>query len=698
MKQILQSVCMAAMICSCSTQVEQNPFFTESQAPFGVPEFDKIKTEHYMPAFERGMQEHNAEIDAIVNNKEAATFANTIEPLEFSGALLKKVGGVFYNLTSSETNDDLKALERQLSPLASAHQDNISLNQALFERIKQVYDNRASENLTAEQTKVLENYYKNFVRSGALLADADKESLKQLNQQLDELSIKFAENLLAENNAFKLVIEDQAQLSGLPEWAIEAAAHEAEAVGDSGKWVFTLSNPSYIPFMQYADARELREQMYKAYTNRGDNNNANDNKDNIAQLLTLRQQKAELLGFNSFADYVLDDRMAQNADNVFNLLNNIWEAALPKAKQEAYDLQKMVQKEGQSFDLAPWDWFYYTEKLRKERFNLDESALKPYFAIDNVLNGAFMVANNLWGISFEPLNDMPVYHPDVRAFEVKDKDDSHLGVFYVDFFPRAGKRGGAWMSDFIGQQVENGKETRPVIVNVCNFTKPVGDTPSLLTVDEVQTLFHEFGHALHGLLTQCTYPSVSGTAVARDFVELPSQIMEHWSTHPEVLKLYARHYQTGEVIPDDLVKKMEEAGNFNSGFATTELVAAALLDMKYHTNTDFENFNAHDFEQQVTENIGLIDEITYRYRGPYFAHIFSGGYATGYYSYLWAEVLDADAFDAFRTNGLFDQKTADLYRKNILEKGGSVDPMTLYIQFRGAEPNADALLKGRGLK
>ena len=695
MRHFFKSICMAAIVCSCSAPQEQNPFYVESTAPFGLPMFDQINASHYMPAFKKGMADNNLEIEAIVNNPETPNFKNTVEALEFSGALLKKVGGVFFNLTGSDTNDSLKAIQNELTPLMSAHDDNIMLNDALFQRVKTVYDNRASENLTAEQAMVLEKYYKNFVRSGAMLSAEEKEELKRLNSELSLLSIKFADNLLAENNAYKLVITDKAQLSGLPDWAVAAAAAEA---GEEGKWVFTLSGPSMIPFLQYADARELREEIYKAYTSRGDNNNDKDNKDNIAKILELRQQKAQLLGFDSYAQFALDDRMAKNSDNVYDLLNNIWESALPKAKEEAKDLQALINKEGGNFDLEAWDWWYYTEKLRKERYNLDESEIKPYFAINNVLDGAFMVANNLWGIEFVELTDVPVYNEEVRAFQVKDKDGSHIGIFYVDFFPRASKRGGAWMSDFVGHTIQDGKETTPVIVNVCNFTKPVGDTPALLTIDEVQTLFHEFGHALHGLLTEAAYPSVSGTSVARDFVELPSQIMEHWSTHPDVLKLYAKHYQTGEVIPEALVAKMNEAANFNTGFTTTELVAAALLDMDYHTATDLSDFNAHDFEQKTTERIGLIDEIAYRYRGPYFAHIFAGGYATGYYSYLWAEVLDADAFDAFLENGLFDQKTAALYRENILEKGGSVDPMTLYVNFRGHEPNADALLRGRGLK
>ncbi len=699
MKNLLFTTCVAAMITSCAPKAETNPFFTDSTAPFGVPMFESIKTEHYMPAFMEGMKEHNAEIEAIANNTETPTFENTVAALEFSGKLMNRVAGVFYNLTSAETNEELNNIQKEIAPLMSEHSDNMMLNDKLFARIKTIYDNKATAGLTKEQEMVLEKYYKNFVRSGALLNPEQKETLKTLNKELGLAYIKFGDNVLAETNSFKLVIDNQSDLAGLPDWAIAAATEEANAKGDSGKWVFTLQKPSLIPFLQYADNRELREKMYKGYVNRGDNNNANNNNEVIAQILKLRLQKANLLGYTSFAEYALDNRMAQTPENVYALLNKIWDAALPAAKAEAADMQKLINKEGGKFNLAAWDWWYYTEKVRKEKFDLDESEIKPYFNVDQVREGAFMVANKLWGISFEELENMPVYNNDVKAFEVKDKDGSHIGVFYVDYFPRAGKRAGAWMNTYRDQSIENGENIRPIVVNVGNFSKPTGDTPSLLNIDEVQTLFHEFGHGLHGLLTNCTYPSVSGTSVARDFVELPSQIMEHWSTHPDVLKMYAKHYQTGEVIPDALIEKMEKAGNFNTGFTTTELVAAALLDMDFHTNTNIEGFNASEFENGVTKRIGLIDEITYRYRGPFFSHIFSSeGYSAGYYSYLWAEVLDADAFDAFAQNGIFDQETAQLYRDNILEKGGSVEPMTLYQQFRGAEPNPEALLRNRGLK
>ena len=643
--------------------------------------------------------EHNEDIMCIINSTEAPTFENTIAALDRAGVLLDKVGSVFGNMTSAETNDDLIGIQRELSPLSTSHFDNIMLNDQLFERVKCVYDNQEKENLTEEQTNLLDKKYKQFISSGALLSAEDKEKLKEINKNLSLLYIKFSNNVLNETNAFKLVIEDEAQLAGLPQWVRDGAAEEAVAKGEKGKWVFTLAKPSLIPFLQYSDVRELREKMYTAYNARGNNNNENDNKEVVKQILQQRLERAQLLGFDTYADMALDNRMAKNPENVHTLLNKIWDAALTKAQQEAAELQKMIKAEGGDFKLAGWDWWYYTEKVRKEKYALDESEIKPYFAVDNVREGAFMVANNLWGIKFKELYGMPVYHQDVKVFEVLDTDDSHIGIFYVDYFPRPGKKAGAWMSSYRDQYVENGKDIRPIIVNVGNFSKPVGDTPSLLNIDEVETLFHEFGHGLHGLLTKCNYAGVSGTSVARDFVELPSQIMEHWATHPEVLKMYAKHYQTGEVISDELIEKISKASNFNNGFTTTELVAAAILDLDMHTQNSYEGFNALAAEKETAKRIGLIDEIAFRYNTTFFNHIFSSeGYAAGYYSYLWAEVLDADAFDAFVENGIFDQATAKLFRENILEKGGSVEPMKLYRNFRGQDPNPDALLRCRGLK
>ncbi len=699
MKKLILTTCVAAMMLSCNQQKNENPFFAESTAPFGAPMFELIKSDHYMPAYLKGFEEHNNDIACIINNNEAPNFENTIGALDRAGALLGRVGMVFGNLTSAETNEDLIRIENEISPLETEHFDNIALNDKLFERIKCVYDNQDKENLTEEQKNLLEKKYKEFIRSGALLSSEDKEKLKEINKSLGLLYIKFSNNVLAETNAFKLVIEDESQLSGLPQWVRDGAAEEANLQGKSGKWVFTLAKPSLIPFLQYSDVRELREKMYKAYNNRGNNSNENDNNDVINQILKLRLNRSQLLGFDTFAEMALDNRMAKKPENVYNLLNKIWDAALPKAKKEAAELQKMIKAEGGDFKLAGWDWWYYTEKVRKEKYALDESEIKPYFAVDNVRDGAFMVANKLWGISFKELKGMPVYHQDVKVFEVLDADNSHIGIFYIDYFPRPGKRAGAWMSSYKDQYVENGVDIRPIIVNVGNFSKPIGDTPSLLNIDEVETLFHEFGHGLHGLLTRCNYPGVSGTSVARDFVELPSQIMEHWATHPDVLKMYAKHYQTGEVISDEMIEKISNASNFNNGFTTTELVAAAILDMDMHTRTSYEDFNATEAEKETAKRIGLINEIAFRYNSTFFNHIFSSeGYAAGYYSYLWAEVLDADAFDAFVENGIFDKNTAKLFRENILEKGGGVEPMKLYKNFRGQDPNPDALLRCRGLK
>ena len=678
----------------------KNPFFANYTTPFAIPPFDKIKNADYLPAFEEGMKQHNAEIKSIVSNPKAPTFKNTVEALDFSGELLKKVSQVFFNITESETNEELQKISEKVTPMVTEHGDNIALNEKLFLRIKSVYDNQAKEKLTTEQKKVLSEYYQDFVRAGALLTSAQKEQMKSINKELATISLKFGNNLLKETNSFVMEVSNEADLSGLPESVKAAAAQEAKQHKSKAKWLFTVQKPSMLPFLQYADKRELREKLYKGYTNRCDNDNEFDNKALIAQIVKLRLQKANLLGFKSFADFTLDNKMAKTPERVMQLLNGIWTPAVQRAKEELADMQKVSDSEGNTFKLQSWDWWYYTEKVRKARYALDEDAIKPYFKLENVLNGVFTTANKLYGISFTEIKNAPIYHPDVKAFEVKDADGSHLGVLLTDYFPRPGKRQGAWMSNFRDQYVLNGKESRPVIVNVGNFTKPTPNTPSLLTIDEVETLFHEFGHAMHGMLTKCSYPRVSGTNVARDFVELPSQLMEHWAFHPDVLKLYAKHYKTGEIIPDSLVQKMKKASKFNQGFATTELVAAAMLDMKYHSLQNADNIDIRKFETDAMKEIGLIDEIVPRYRTTYFKHIFDGdGYSSGYYSYLWAEVLDADAFGAYEEAGnVFDQQVATRYRQNILEKGGSDDPMKLYKQFRLADPNPNALLKNRGLK
>ena len=677
---ILATTCM---MYSCTTQTETNPFLSEFQTEHGVPPFDKIKLEHYEPAFLKGIEEQNANIDAIVNNSETPTFENVIVALDNSAPILDRVSAIFYNMTDAEKTPGLNELSIKIAPTLSEHSDNISLNQELFKKVNAVYQQKESLKLTTEQERLLEETYKDFVRSGANLSSEKQARLREINKQLSTLGLTFSDNILNENNAFKLYIDKEKDLAGLPEWFRQSAAEEAKADGQEGKWLFTLGNASRLPFLQYSENRPLREQIYKAYINRGNNNDKNDNKKIITDIVSLRLEKAQLL----------DNTMAKNSTTVMNFLNNLWSYSLPKAKAEAADLQKIMDKEGKGEKLEAWDWWYYTEKLRKEKYNLEEDEIKPYFKLENVREGAFAVANKLYGITLTKLEGIPVYHPDVEVFEVKDADGSHMGIFYVDYFPRPGKSGGAWMSNYREQQ----GDIRPLVCNVCSFTKPVGDTPSLLTIDEVETLFHEFGHALHGLLTKCNYKGISGTNVVRDFVELPSQINEHWATEPEVLKMYAKHYQTGETIPDSLIEKILNQKTFNQGFMTTELLAAAILDMNLHNLTDTKNLDVLAYEKEAMNQLNLIPEIAPRYRTTYFNHII-GGYAAGYYSYLWANVLDNDAFEAFKEHGIFDKKTADLFRYNVLEKGNSEDPMTLYKNFRGAEPQLEPMLKNRGMK
>lgn len=694
-KKCIFILATSCMMYSCTTQTETNPFVSEFQTEHGVPPFDKIKLEHYEPAFLKGIEEQNANIDAIVNNSEAPTFENVIVALDNSAPILDRVSAIFYNMTDAEKTPGLNELSIKIAPTLSEHSDNISLNQELFKKVNAVYQQKESLKLTTEQERLLEETYKDFVRSGANLSPEKQARLREINKQLSTLGLTFSDNILNENNAFKLYIdkEKEEDLAGLPEWFRQSAAEEAKADGQEGKWLFTLGNASRLPFLQYSENRPLREQIYKAYINRGNNNDKNDNKKIITDIVSLRLEKAQLLGFDCYSNFVLDNTMAKNSATVMDFLNNLWSYSLPKAKAEAADLQKIMDKEGKGEKLEAWDWWYYTEKLRKEKYNLEEDEIKPYFKLENVREGAFAVANKLYGITLTKLDGIPVYHPDVEVFEVKDADGSHMGIFYVDYFPRPGKSGGAWMSNYREQK----GDIRPLVCNVCSFTKPVGDTPSLLTIDEVETLFHEFGHALHGLLTKCNYKGISGTNVVRDFVELPSQINEHWATEPEVLKMYAKHYQTGETIPDRLIEKILNQKTFNQGFMTTELLAAAILDMNLHNLTDTKNLDVLAYEKEVMDQLNLIPEIAPRYRTTYFNHII-GGYAAGYYSYLWANVLDNDAFEAFKEHGIFDKKTADLFRYNVLEKGNSEDPMTLYKNFRGTEPQLEPMLKNRGMK
>ena len=683
----------SCMMYSCATKTDNNPFFTEFQTEYGVPAFDKIKLEYYEPAFLKGIEEQNQNIKTIIENPEAPTFENTIVALDNSSPILDRVSAIFFNMTDAETTDELTELSIKMAPVLSEHSDNISLNQELFAKVNNVYQQKNDLHLTTEQERLLDKTYKSFVRSGANLSAEKQARLREVNKELSTLGITFSNNILNENNTFQLFVDKEEDLAGLPEWFRQSAAEEAKAAGQEGKWLFTLHNASRLPFLQYSENRPLREKIYQAYINRGNNNDKNDNKEIITKIVSLRLEKANLLGFDCYSNFVLDNTMAKNSATVMDFLNNLWSYSLPKAKVEAAELQKLMDKEGKGEKLAPWDWWYYTEKLRKEKYNLDEEETKPYFKLENVREGAFAVANKLYGITLTKLSNIPVYHPDVEVFEVKDADGSQLGIFYVDYYPRPGKSGGAWMSNYREQK----GDIRPLVCNVASFTKPVGNTPSLLTMDEVETLFHEFGHGLHGLLTKCNYQGISRTNVERDFVELPSQINEHWATEPEVLKMYAKHYQTGEVIPDSIIDKILKQKTFNQGFMTTELLAAAILDMNLHNLTNVKNLDVISYEKEAMDKLGLIPEIAPRYRTTYFNHII-GGYAAGYYSYLWANVLDNDAFEAFKENGIFDKTTANLFRHNVLEKGNSEDPMVLYKNFRGAEPQLEPMLKNRGMK
>lgn len=676
---------------------EDNPFFAPYGTPFEVPPFDRIRNEHYLPAFERGIAEQKKEIEAIRDNADAPTFANTVEAMEKSGRLLTRVSDVFFNLNSAETNDEMQGIARDVAPKLSALNDDIYLDPRLFARVKAVHDKRDKLKLTPEQRRLLTEAYKGFIRGGANLGDEDKKEFREINERLSVLSLKFGENILAEENRYELVVDNEADLAGLTRNDIEAAAQTAKERGHEGKWVFTLHKPSLIPFLTYAENRALREKIYRAYCERGNQGDEFDNKEILREEATLRARRAELLGYKSHAAYELDDNMAKTPEHVYELLDKLWHPALARSVSEREAMQAMVDAEGGNFKIASWDWWYYSEKVKKQRYEFDDAVLRPYFVLDNVRKGAFETATKLFGITFEERFDLPKYHEEVRTFEVKDADGSLLAIYYADYHPRPGKRNGAWMSEYRQQRREDGKRVVPVIVNVSNVSRATADEPALLSLDEVATLFHEFGHALHGMLSDVTYPSLAGTNVARDFVEMPSQVIENWATEPEVLKTYARHHRTGELIPDELIAKMNNAKLFNQGFATVEYLAASYLDMDWHTLPDAAPADVIAFETQRLEAIGLIPEIVPRYRSTYFRHIFAGGYSAGYYSYVWAEVVDADAFQAFKEAGLFDRKTADKFRKYILAAGGTDDPMTLYKKFRGREPEIEPLLARRGL-
>ena len=678
------------------SEASSNPFFQEWKTPFGVPPFDQIRAEHFLPAIQEGIAQHGREVQAIAQSTAPPTFANTIEPLDASGRLLERVSGVFSNLTSAETNDALQAIQKKVAPMLAAHRDDVRLDPDLFRRVRAVWDARAALSLDADQKKLLEDAWKDFVRGGALLPKEGQERLRAINTELAGLSVKFGDNLLKETNAYRLVIEKKEDLAGLPDRVIVGGAEAARKAGLEGKWLFTLQAPSLWPFLQGADNRDLRRQIFTAYTTRGDHGDEADNKATLARIAALRAERAQLLGYRTHADYVLDENMAKTPARVYEFLERLWAPAKAKAAAEAMDLQAAIRSDGKDFALEPWDWPYYAEKVRKARFDLDEQALRPYFALDRVREGAFWVANRLYGITFTELPSLPAYNPEVKAFEVKDADGSHLAVFYVDYHPRPGKRGGAWSSRYRGTWVEKGVSVRPVVVNVCNFSRPAGDAPALLSIEEVETLFHEFGHGLNSILSKVRYRGLASPP--RDFVELPSQIMENWATEPEVLQHYARHWKTGEVIPSELIEKIKKSRQFNQGFATVEYLAASLLDMDWHTLAETREKDPTAFEKASMERIGMPPQIVPRYRSPYFQHIFAGGYSSGYYSYIWAEVLDADAFQAFKEKGLFDPATARSFRTNILERGGSEEAMALYVRFRGKEPSVEPLLARRGLK
>ena len=675
------------------TEVDKtNPFFTAYNTPFDVPPFEKIMAKHYMPAFEKGMTDGRSEIEKLANSKSKPTFKNTIETFDKAGKLLSNVSSVFFSQSSANTNDSLQKIEVEVSPLLSAYRDEILLNPVLFKRVKSIYDNQAEFKLNPEQQFLLENLYKSFVRNGANLSKQDQDTLKILNQRLSVLTVKFSQNVLAETNSFKMFVNKE-DLKGLPESVITTAAETAKTAGQDGKWAFTTQRPSIFPFLQYSQNRNLREQIFNAYTNRGNNGNGFDNNKILAEIVNLRAGRAKLLGYKTHAHFVLEPRMAKVPENVFNLLNNLWEKSIPVAKNEVAEMQKIINKEGGKFKLEPSDWWYYAEKLRKEKYNLNDNELRPYFKLENVRDGLFTVANKLFGITLTPLTGIPCPHPDAQAYEVKDADGSHLGVLYMDFFPRASKKQGAWCENYRSYHIVNNKGVTPVVTVVYNFTRPSGDLPALLSVEEASTLYHEFGHALDALFNKSTY---NQTYVAWDFVELPSQLMEHWATEPEVLNIYAKNYKTDEPIPSNLVEKIMNSGYFNQGFENVEVLAASLLDMSYHSLEAPVNIDIQSFEKDYFKKIGLIPEIVSRYRSTYFTHIV-GGYDSGYYCYTWAAVLDNDAFEAFKEKGIFDKSVASSYRKNILEKNGTMDAMQMFVNFRGREPIIEPLLKNKGL-
>ena len=682
--------------CSNSMENSMNPFFTDYDAPYQIPPFDEIKEEHYMPAFDKGMKEQLEEIDQIANNPEQATFENTLVELERTGKTLSKVADVFFNLLSSNTNKQMDKIAAEISPKLSAHRDAISLNKKLYERVNAVYEQRNALGLTTEQMRLVEETHKGFIRSGVQLDTSSMEKLTQINQELSSLSVQFDQNLLKETNeGYSLLIDDENQLDGLPEDFRDQAANLAEENGHNGKWMFKPTRVSMYPFLTYSTQRDLREKLYNSYIKRGDNDNDRDNKNLAIEMADLRLEKANLLGYKTHADFVLENTMAKNTERVKNLLDQVWEPGLARAKKEVEEMQDLIQEEGGNFELAAWDWWHYSEKIRQLKYDFSEEEIKPYFSETKVLQGAFDVATKLFDITFHERFDLPKYHDVVRTFEVKNLDGDVIGIFYTDYTIRSNKGGGAWMNTFGTQSKFDGIKI-PLVMNTCNFPPPNDEGISLLSFEQVTTLFHEFGHALHGLLSDATYPSLSGTNVTRDYVEFPSQMMENWAREPEVIAEYAKHYKTNEPIPLELLDKISKASKFNQGFATTEYVAASYLDMAWHTQEE-EVDDANDFEKNTLDGIGLIPEIPSRYRSTYFAHIFAGGYSMGYYSYLWTEVLEADAFEPFKEKGIFDKETADKLKKYVYSAGNTDDLMTQYVRYRGSEPKIESLLEKRGL-
>ncbi len=686
------------MMVSCQQAKDQNPFLSEWDTPFGTPPFHLIQDEHYIPAYEEAIKQHDAEIDAIISNQDEPTFENTILAYDKAGELLGKVSAVFGGLNGANTSDGLQEIAKIATPMLSAHSNAIRFNQELFGRIKVVYDQREDLGLDVEKMRVVEKIYNDFARNGAALPEEQRNELKKLNERISMVSLNLNQNLLAENAGFTLLLESEDELAGLPEDVIAGAAEMAEKAGETGKWMFNLSKPSWIPFLQFSEHRNLREKIHTEYIMRGNNNNKFDNKELFIELMMLRKQTSQILGYENYAEYFTAEQMAENPETVFNFLNEVWTPALKRAKEERSDMQKIIDREGDNFKLQSWDWWYYAEKVRKEKYDLDEEEIKPYLTLDNVREGIFYVTNKLYGLTYKERPDIPVYHEEVQAFEVFDNDGSHLAVLLYDPHPRSTKRQGAWCGTYRSGSYKDGEKITPVVTIVTNFSRPVGNKPAMLSWDEAETFFHEFGHALHNFFADGHYNRTS-RSVPRDYVELPSQVMENWAGEPEVLKVYAKHYQTGESIPDALIEKMQRSSKFNQGFTNVEYVSAAYLDMTWHTSDITKETDVIDFEKKAMDKLGLINEIVPRYRTTNFGHIFGSGYAAGYYVYLWAGQLDADAFEAFKETGdLFNQDLAAKFRKHCLSDNAMGEGMEQYIKFRGKAPSIDPLLRQRGLK